>query len=98
EDERRCGAGEADSVHSRRCPEAVKTEHALRVRPTHISPRRRNHPTVRATHSVGKTTPSSAKAPALPMAWAIQPKFMPKNPVMNVRGRKISDTSVSRLI
>jgi hypothetical protein len=28
----------------------------------------------------------------------IQPKFMPKNPVMNVRGRKMSDTSVSRLI
>jgi hypothetical protein len=32
------------------------------------------------------------------MIWVIQPKFMPKKPVMNVRGRKITDTSVSRLI
>jgi hypothetical protein len=32
------------------------------------------------------------------MIWVIQPKFRPKKPVMNVRGRKIIDTSVSRLI
>ena len=66
--------------------------------PQEISPLRRNHTKVRATHRVGKITPSSTKASAPPMIWVIQPKFMPKKPVMNVRGRKIIDTSVSRLI
>lgn len=60
--------------------------------------RRRNHTTVRARHRVGKITPSSTKASALPILWIIQLKFIPKKPVMNVRGRKMIDTSVNRLI
>src|SRR5262249_23154862 len=66
--------------------------------PADHSLRRRNHTTVRVTHRVGKITPSSTKAPTLPIIWIIQLKFMPKKPVMNVRGRKMIDTSVNRLI
>jgi hypothetical protein len=60
--------------------------------------RRRSHATVTTTLTAGSATPNATNAGALPMTSFIQPKFMPKNPVMNVRGRKMSDTKVSRLI
>src|SRR5262249_61812432 len=43
---------------------------------------------VTATLTARSATPSPTNARALPMTSFIQPKFMPKKPVMNVRGRK----------
>ena len=71
---------------------------AARLRPPGRSPRRRNSTTVRATMITGNATPSARKARRSPMPAIIQLKFMPKKPVTKVIGRKISETSVSRLI
>ena len=47
------------------------------------------------TRTAGITIPSTTNAAAVPMWSTIQPKFIPKNPVMKVSGRKIT---VIRLI
>src|SRR5262249_21169010 len=53
-----------------------------------ISPRRRSHAIVTATLTARSATPSPTHALALPLPPSIQPKFMPKKPVMNARGGK----------
>ena len=44
----------------------------------------------------GTTKPSSQKATCVSMRSTIHPKFMPKNPVMNVSGTKIVATTLTR--
>ena len=44
----------------------------------------------------GNPKPSSQKATGVSMWSTIHPKFMPKNPVMNVSGTKIVATTLTR--
>jgi GNAT superfamily N-acetyltransferase len=52
--------------------------------------------TISATPRMGVPTPRSQNASCVSIPSTIHPKFMPKNPVMNVSGRKIVATTVSQ--
>jgi GNAT superfamily N-acetyltransferase len=49
-----------------------------------------------STPTTGVPMPSSQKAICVSISSTIHPKFMPKNPVMNVSGRKIVATTVNQ--
>jgi GNAT superfamily N-acetyltransferase len=51
---------------------------------------------ISSTPTTGPPTPSSQKASCVSISPTIQPKFIPKKPVMNVSGRKIVATTVSQ--
>ena len=68
------------------------------MRTDYISPRFRNHATVAITHTIGKATPNSRKDACPDIACVSTEKFIPKNPVRKVIGRKITETIVNRSI